>query len=130
MNLTELERQVLLALLEQGAGNLNILEKVDLRKLLRCTMEDLQKSVEHLRGMGMVADNNSGTAEYLTPTGREEARELKAAPERERLEKAEARRRFWLSNLERLVWLVVGFALGLGFDLVRLYLAKRWNLNP
>jgi hypothetical protein len=74
-----------------------------------------------------LVDGNTNYAQaWLTKPGLDSARELPAARERERGKKAEARQRFWLSNLQRLVWLIIGSLV----TLAALWLAKRLNLKP
>jgi len=85
----------------------------------------LKPAFEHLASSGWEqgAFGHAG----LSPEGKELARELQAAPERERQQAAEASRQFWLRTLG---WVLKAVFVGVVLSLLALYLAKRWGLSP
>ena len=125
MNLTDLEHRALLALLEHGKGFQHTLTYDELCDRLRCSLEELKPVLDHLAssGLGQGAFGQAG----LSPEGKELARELQAAPERERQERSTARSRLILRVVR---WTIVVLIVGVFLPLLVLYLAKRWGLIP
>jgi len=94
---------------------------------------DLRRPISDLEERGYV---RSGVKTFgsplgrvgITPNGRDLLRDLRAAPQRERQDRAQAKRSFWLTGAARLFWMVVGGIITLVVTLLVLWLAKKLQL--